>query len=195
MKTCIIHAALVIFVAPTLFGDAAYDYWQRLQAIVREDSPNARELKLTVLRYSPDRRTIVVRFENMSHRPLRLLKALDGSEWRWHLPFYEVSLTDSSGKPVPLSGRCGISGLYADTKWPDDYRIQIRPGDAYETHVDLARDESIHGKFTVRFRYTYDGAVAATKMTRDIQYPEDLWSGSAESEPVEIVIPDPKQRR
>ena len=167
----------------------------RLQAVVREDSPNARELKLTVLRYSPDQRAIVVRFENMSHSLLKLLRPLDGSEWGWHLPFYDVSLTDSAGKAVPLAGRCGVSGLYSNIKWPDDYRFQILPGDAYETHVDIAREYGIAGKFTVRLRYTYDGAVAAANKGSGVPYPEDLWSGSTASEPVQIVIPEPKRWR
>lgn len=108
------------------------------------------------------------------------------------MPFYDVSLTDSAGKAVPLAGRCGVSGLYSGPKWPDDYRIQILPGDAYETHVDIARDEGISGKFTVRLRYTYDGAVAAANKGSGVPYPEDLWSGSTASEPVEIVIPELK---
>jgi hypothetical protein len=192
MKIRIIHTALVIFAASALFGGAPTPNTMRLQAVVREDSPNARELKLTVLRYSPDQRSIVVRFENKSHRPLKLLRPLDGSEWGWHLPFYDVSLTDSAGKTVPLTARCGVSGLYSDIKWPDDYRIQILPGDAYETHVHTAREDGITGKFNVRLRYTYDGAVAAANKGVGIQYPADLWSGSTASEPVEIVIPEPK---
>ena len=193
MKISIIHTALAIFAASALFGGAPTPYTVRLQTVVREDSPNARELKLTVLRYSPDRRAIVVRFENMSRSPLKLLRPLDGSEWGWHLPFYDVSLTDSAGKAVPLGSRCGVSGLYSNIKWHDDYRFQILPGDAYETHVDIARDEGTSGKFTVRFRYTYDGAVAAANKGSGIPYPEDLWSGSTASEPVEIIIPEPKR--
>ena len=193
MKATAIHAALAIFAACSLFAGDPSAYTARLQKVVREDSPNARDLKISVLRYSPEHRSIVVRFENQSRSPVKLLRPLDGSEWGWHLPFYDVLMTDSAGKSVPLGGRCGVSGLYSGPKWPDDYRFQILPGDAYETHVDIAREYEISGKFSVRFRYTFDSATAAANKDLGIQYPEDLWSGSTASEPVEIVIPQPQR--
>lgn len=191
MKVIVVHAAIAIFAACSISGGEPSAYTARLQAFVRQDSSNARDLKLTVLRYSPDHRTIVVRFENLSRRPVNLLRPLDGSEWGWHLPFYDVQMTDSAGKSVPLGGRCGVSGLYSDAKWPEDYRFQILPGDACERHVDIAREHELSGKFSVRFRYTYDSTVASASRDSGIQYPQDLWSGSTASEPLEIVIPEP----
>lgn len=146
-------------------------------------------LKVSVLRYSPERRAVVVRFENDSPKPLRLLRPIDGSEWGWHMPIYDVSMMDSTGKAVPLGIRCGMSGLYSDMAWPDDYRVQILPGDAYEMLVDMAREYPLAGRFTVSFRYTYDPTVKTPRLDPSIKYPADLWVGSATSAPVEIEIP------
>jgi hypothetical protein len=146
------------------------------------------ELKVTVLRYSAERRGIVVRFENHSSKPLRLLRPIDGSEWGWHMPIYDVSVTDSTGKAVPLGSRCGMSGLYSNLKWPDDYRIQILPGDAYEMAVDMAREYPLTGSFTVSFRYTFDMSTKTPRPDPSIKYPDDLWVGSATSAPVQIEI-------
>jgi len=126
------------------------------------------EMKVTVLRYSSERRGVVVRFENHSSKPIRLLRPIDGSEWGWHMPIYEVSLTDSTGKAVPLGSRCGMSGLYSNLKWPDDYRIQILPGDAYEMVVDMAREYPLTGRFTVSFRYAFDTATVASHVTWEL---------------------------
>lgn len=188
--TRIIHSAVAVFALSFAFGGAPAPNSGKLTAIVHQDSPNSHELKVTVLRYSPDHRAIVVRFENLAQIPLKLLRPLDGSEWGWHMPIYEVSMTDSAGKSVPLGSRCGVSGLYSNIKWPDDYRFQILPGDAYETHVYTAREDGISGKFSVRFRYTYDPAVVAAKQGSGIQYPADLWAGSVASASADIVIPE-----
>lgn len=157
-------------------------------ALAADTTPQAPELKVTVLRYSTERRGIVVRFENHSSKPLRLLRPIDGSEWGWHMPIYDVSVTDSAGKAVPLGSRCGMSGLYSDMKWPDDYRIQIQPGDAYEMTVDMAREHPMVGKFTVSFRYTFDTSTKTPRSDPRIKYPDDLWVGSAVSAPVQIEI-------
>ena len=190
MKTRIIQCAVVIYALSFSYAGPPVADSGKLKATIQRDSPNSRDLKITILRYSPDRRAIVVRFENLTHGPLRLLRPLDGSEWGWHMPFYEVSMTDSAGKSVPLGVRCKLSGLYSNIKWPDDYRFQVLPGDAYEMHVDIAREDGVSGKFSVRFRYTYAPAVVTASQRSGIQYPEDLWAGSAASEPVDIVIPE-----
>lgn len=105
-------------------------------------------MKVSVVRAATERDGVVIRFENRSQRPLRLLRPIDGSEWGWHMPIYDLSITDSSGKAVPRGGRCKLSGLYSDMKWPDDYRIQILPGDAYETTIGLARELAVSGRYT-----------------------------------------------
>lgn len=97
------------------------------------------------------------------------------------MPIYDLSIADATGKPIPLGLRCKLSGLYTDMKWPDDYRIQVLPGDAYETTVDLSREIPASGTYSVSFRYCYDPTSKIAKEDRFITYPEDLWIGEAVS--------------
>lgn len=144
------------------------------------------ELKVSIIGQSLDHRGVVVRFENRTNQPIRLLRPLDGSEWGWHMPIYDLTVTDSKGEKIPIGGRCGLSGLYSDLKWPDDYRIQILPGHAYEMPVDLCRELPLDGPHAVTFRYHYDPKVETTKKDPSIQYPADLWIGIAKTAPTEV---------
>lgn len=147
------------------------------------------DLKVSVLRYSPERGSMIIRFENNSHKPLRLLRPLDGSEWGWHMPIYELLITDEAGKSVPLGSRCGVSGLTFGMKWPDDYRFQILGGDAYEISVNIARPIPQPGRYLVTFRYIYNTESKDVKQHSSIIYPNDLWVGTAVSQPVAIDLP------
>ena len=149
------------------------------------------ELKVTVVKVSPAKDGVVLRFENRSEKPMQLLRPIDGSEWGWHMPVYDLSITDSSGKLIPLGGRCKLSGLYADLKWPDDYRLKILPGEAFETTIRLNRELTGLGPYGVTFRYTYDPASKTVRNFPEIKYPDDLWLGSSISDKVAIEFNRP----
>ena len=177
MKTRLIHSTLALLSL----------------VVVRGQSPSRTgekpvELAVSVLRVSTATRGLVIRFENRSQTPLRLLRPIDGSEWGWHMPIYELTIADSSGKKIPMGSRCAFSGLYSNLKWPDDYRIQILPGDAYEITVDTCRDIPASGTYTVSFRYHYDPSVKTPRQDFGIKYPDDLWIGSAVSEARQLEL-------
>ena len=144
------------------------------------------DLKVSITGKSPDNRGVIVRFENTTNQPIRLLRPLDGSEWGWHMPVYDLTVTNPKGEKIPIGGRCGLSGLYSGMKWPDDYRIQILPGHAYEMPVNLCREQPLDGPHTITFRYHYDPKAETTKKDPSIEYPADLWVGSAETTPTEV---------
>jgi hypothetical protein len=144
------------------------------------------DLKVSITGPSPDQRGVIVRFENRSNQPIRLLRPLDGSEWGWHMPVYDFTVADAKGEKIPIGSRCGLSGLYSNLKWPDDYRIQILPGDAYEMPVNLCREQPLDGPYTITFRYHHDPKAETTKKDPSIQYPADLWVGVAETTPTEV---------
>ena len=134
-------------------------------------------------------RGIVVRFENHSQKPIRILRPLDGSECGWHMPFYTFTVLDRSGAPLPLRGRCGLSGLYSNMTWPDDYRVQILPADAYEMWLDVPHAISAADEYNVKFEYRYDPTVQGKKQRNDaFAYPEDLWIGSARSGSANVFL-------
>jgi hypothetical protein len=105
------------------------------------------------------------------------------------MPVYDLSITDEAGKSIPMGSRCWLSGLYSGVKWPDDYRFQILPGDAYEMSVDIARQIPESGRYFVTFRYLYDPESKDVRPRDDIKYPTDLWVGSAVSESTAIDLP------
>jgi len=101
----------------------------------------------------------------------------------------EITLSNDKGEKIPLGLRCGLSGLYSSMKWPDDYRIQILPGHAYEMPVGLCREIPSDGLYTVTFRYIYDSKAETIKKDPAIQYPADLWTGIAEAPPRRSISP------
>lgn len=150
------------------------------------------ELTVTVVGVLKDswRRGVRIRFENPTPSRIKILRPLDGSEWGWHMPYYSLSITDSTGANIPMGMRCGMSGLYSNLKWPDDYLIQILPHDAYEMTVALGRSIPAKGRYRVSFSYTYSSIKKAAREDAGIKYPGDLWTGTATSEPVDIELPE-----
>ena len=147
-------------------------------------------LQVELLRY-PDERSVfhhnpvIVRFTNTHNRTIKILRPLDGSEWGWHIPHYRFTVSDSSGKAVELDGRCGISGLWANIKWPDDYIIQILPGDSYEMQVGIPHAIPADGDYRVTFEYVYD---PKTVSKAQIVYPDGLWSGTARAKDITLRL-------
>ena len=158
-------------------------------AVAADTPPKPAELNVSVVRYSPERGVLMVRFENRSGRPLRVLRPIDGSEWGWLMPIYEIVMTDAAGKAVPLGGRCLLMDNFTDENWYDDYLIQILPGHPYETSVDLGREIPSAGRYTVRFRYIYDPKRKTPRQNPNLKYPDDLWIGTATSAPHEVELP------
>ena len=139
----------------------------------------------------PDERSIyhnnpvIIRFTNWNNKAVKLLRPLDGSEWCWHMPHYRFTVVDSVGNSLSLMPRCGNSGLWAELKWPDDYIIQILPGDSYEMQVGIPQKVSASGDYKVTFEYMYDPEV---KSKARITYPDGLWQGQARSKDATLKL-------
>jgi hypothetical protein len=138
-------------------------------------------LTVSVIGFSERGKNVIIRFENHTREPIRLLRPLDGSEWGWLMPIYDLSITDDQGTQIPFYPRCGVFGLYANLKWPDDYRVQVLPGDAYEMKVSTVREIRESVTYAVSFRYQYKPKEKKTEGKRFIEYPDDLWVGEVSS--------------
>lgn len=132
-----------------------------------------------------NRNPVIVRFTNRENQPIRILRPLDGSEWSWHMPYYRFTIHDADGTPLELASRCGVSGLWANVEWPDDYIIRILPGDSYEMQVGIPHPIPADGEYTVSFEYVYDPKAAAKS---SIEYPDGLWEGHARSEGIRLQL-------
>jgi hypothetical protein len=127
---------------------------------------------------------VKVTLRNTGRESIRILKPLDGSDYCWHLPFYRFSVKDKAGNPVPLGSRCGVSGLWADTKWPDDYLLVLKPGGSFSTEFYLPQRIPADGIYKVKFEYVMD----LTLKEKQFKYPNGLWQGIAVSREMDFKL-------
>ncbi|RYD30607.1 MAG: hypothetical protein EOP85_23630, partial [Verrucomicrobiaceae bacterium] len=108
MKTCLIQLLVTFF---PLFAALADNTSKELQLT-----------KVSISQTPGDDRSFIVRFENRMEVPWKILRPLDGSQQGLHMPVYDLNVKDAQGKEMPFSPGCGLSGLYSNIKWPDEYR-------------------------------------------------------------------------
>src|SRR6056297_297422 len=83
------------------------------------------------------RGTLLVRFRNTSDAPVTILRPLDGSMYGWFMPAYRFGVVDADGVSLELPGRCGVRGLWADTRWPESFRLTIPAGSTATMRLSL----------------------------------------------------------
>lgn len=122
-----------------------------------------------------------IRMENVSDAPVKIMKPLDGSFWLWHLPFYRLTVKPPGGEALPNQERLPMSGLWAETKFPDDYEVTLSAGERYEMEKFMPVVVPTTGVYQLHFEYIFDPALS----WRDPwKYPDDMWIGRCGSETV-----------
>ena len=127
---------------------------------------------------------ITASFTNNGKNEIGILRPLDGSMWRWHMPYYDFSVFDSQGDPVKIGGRCGHSGLWANTKWPDDYLVVLRPGTSWSVDLHLPFEIPENDNYHVTLSYIYESTTGRKKL--NMPYPEGLWVGVLKSNLIKL---------
>jgi hypothetical protein len=163
-------------------------------ASVALGKPVARVTALTVEVQQKDEKAIVVRFKNISDAPLIVFRPLDGSEHGIQWPHYQFTVIDETGVELPMPPRmCGISGLWADKKWPEDYQLVIPAKGVLEVPAHILQIPHEGGRYKVRFAYDYPrsagtekGGPAAAWGPRP--FPEGTWFGRVESAETEVNV-------
>ncbi len=130
-------------------------------------------------------RSLVAIFNNQTKSTVTILKPLDGSMWCWHMPYYDFSVFDSVGRPVKIGGRCGLSGLWADTEWPKDYLVVIKSGEAFELPLRLPHHLE-DGRYQVSLTYVFSND--GTRKILNHKYPDKVWRGRLKSNLVSILV-------
>lgn len=148
----------------------------------------ADELRVSIVTLDPatfDSSGVTIRFENRSAHEIRLLRPLDGSDRGWIQPHYQLTVKTLGGlKILPLKRECALIGLWANTRWPDDYLVALLPGGAWEMRLRSGYRPSKGRSYLVSFAYTFEPpANIAGQPRRHLEYPESLWSGTASSAP------------
>lgn len=126
-----------------------------------------------------------IRIENVSDDPVHIMKPLDGSFWNWHLPFYRLEVIGHDGKVLPNQERLPMSGLWADTKFPEDYEVVLAPGERFEMEKIMPTVVPSAGVYRVRFEYLFDPKLS----WRDPwTYPDTMWIGRVRAPDVQAEL-------
>lgn len=133
-----------------------------------------------------DRFYVQISFHNDTPKPVYILKPVDGSFPCWHMPYYRFTVRHPDGRILRFGNGCGrwCSGLWADTKWPQDYLVEIPPGESYERqrtvyYLNLERS----GAYTVSFEYVYEP-------TEELfTPPPQAWRGSVKAPDFVLIVP------
>jgi hypothetical protein len=149
-------------------------------------TPSAKTVRSDALKLELSDSPLTLRFINTSSDPVRILKPLDGSEWCWIMPYYKLTVTDQRGQTIPLSGRCGLHGYpYYDTKWPNDYLVEIPAGGSFSHPLRLNHEVPVTGPYTLCFSYIFK---PDSNRTPGGRYPRQLWRGEVSSNTIEAHL-------
>jgi hypothetical protein len=128
--------------------------------------------------------SVTVRFHNAGRDSVFVLKPLDGSDDDTYMPYYRFGVRDADGRtPAPCGGRCVAAGLWASTKWPDDYLVEIKPSAHFDIERPLYCDIVKAGRYKISFEYLYQptnerfapppralrGSINAAEVTLDLK--------------------------
>ena len=148
----------------------------------------AASLAVEIVNVDHDRHSTyaTVRLSNRSDEPITVIDPLDGSQWGWHMPHYLFEIRDESGNPADYHLRCGVSGLWADTQWPDSYLRTLQPGEHHERRLHTGRMVTEPGRYSVTFRYRYEPDADEFTRLYELDPPAVAWRGETVSAAVDF---------
>jgi hypothetical protein len=123
---------------------------------------------------------VIIRFRNAGPNPVSVLKALDGSVECWHMPYYRFTIWNADRQPLKTGPRCAHSGLWVDTRWPQDYLVEIKPGANFDEEVAIPCKVEQEGPHTIAFEYVYQPG------KEEFDPPPSAWRGSVKAP--EVVL-------
>lgn len=135
-----------------------------------------------------------IAFTNSSDQRIKIIKPLDGSYYGWYQPHYKFTVVDSNDQELPLGGRCGVSGLWGDTEFPESYLVEIPPGTTHQITTGLPVPIQNSGEYRVTFEYIYDYSqneanppknASDTVWTRPV---DGVWQGQLQSNTILIDV-------
>ena len=103
------------------------------------------------------------------------------------MPHYQFTVKDKAGVEAELAGRCGNFGFpWGGTDWPVDYVIDLAPGESHDEIVNLPQAITQDGEYYISFNYVF--TAKANETTPGGPYPDRLWHGAANSDPVLMTL-------
>jgi hypothetical protein len=137
---------------------------------------------------------VEIEFSNASDLPVQIVKPLDGSFYGWYQPHYKFTVTNLQGHELELMGRCGNSGLWADTTFPESYLVTLEPDETYSVTAYLPFPVPESGEYEVSFEYIYNFKEDQTRSPKNegeiawTQAVEGVWQGTAQSNSITLEL-------
>lgn len=126
--------------------------------------------------------SVKIRFRNAGPDTVTIVKALDGSSACRLMPWYRFMVDRKGQRLKPMPG-CGNFGLWESSKWPKDYLVELKPGDAYESEELLPCEVEQAGPHTISFEYTYQPA-----KEEHFAPPPSAWRGTVKAASVVLDL-------
>lgn len=149
----------------------------------------AGELSLELIPF-PDKRykdRVNARFINASDKTIRLLKPMDGSSRSLIYPHYASSVVDNKGRALPVKdGWCGLIWFWSNWKWPEDYLVELKPGESFQMPFVVIHQVPESGEYTVTLRYAFKPKHGEKIFNES--YPPGLWTGEVTSMPLKVML-------
>jgi len=102
----------------------------------------------------PQPGTLQLQITNHSGRPVVFVKRLDGSEWGWLQPTYELVAYDQQGERLPMGPRCGnYGGTYDSTTMR-----MVQHGETFTSQLHIPWFWLEHGAARLQVVYRFDPA-------------------------------------
>ncbi len=131
-----------------------------------------------------------LRFTNRTADSMWILKPVDGSDTGRRMPNYRFAVTGRHNERIPQQGVCGTIGFEPETGWPEEYLVEIPPGQSAEVGRQLLYQPRRHGRYTLAFQYVYQPGQSHWPV------PPQAWIGTLTAKPVTVYCnPDPTIRR
>lgn len=127
-------------------------------------------------------RLVDITFKNQIDQEVTIIRPLDGSLWKWHFPYYDFTVSDSDGTSLRLGGRCGVSGLWADTEWPKDYLVPIAAQETATITILLPHAIPSDGDYEISFTYEWPAVDDQSKVL------DSVFHGTIKAEPIRASI-------
>ncbi len=166
----------------------------RLQTLATPQAPIQLSISPATLQNDNQNGQVEITFTNVSEKAIKIIKPLDGSYYGWYQPHYKFTVIDSKDQELPLGGRCGVSGLWGDTSFPENYLIELPPQESHKLQAYLPFAFSNSGEYRVTFEYIYDYSKNEAKPPKNAgdtawtQPLEGVWQGTARSNTVVLEI-------
>jgi len=166
--------------------------WMKVSTKEERGDPKALKISMVVRDPGPDETPdsatpVTLQFTNLSEQTIKVMKPQPGSQLALSQPYYVLEMSDPLGNRILPDPHSKMAEPSDSPKWPDDYVVELPPGQSFVTNIGFYRPLALSGRYRMQFGYTYDPELKGPKGdSLGINYPRGLWIGTASSD-IQVV--------